>query len=65
MKCPDTALKVFTATKRGGLQLRRNHGEGGEGLAAAVHVNSTKRDERLARATLRNDGSSARLIPVS
>ena len=44
-------------------QLRRNHGEGGEGLALAVHVDSTEGDERFASPALRDDCRTARFIP--
>ena len=45
-------------------QLWRNHGEGGEGVALAVHVDGTEGDERFAGPALRDDRCASRLVPT-
>ncbi|PYT76796.1 MAG: hypothetical protein DMG40_25365 [Acidobacteria bacterium] len=45
-------------------QLRRNHGQGGEGLALAVHVDGTEGDERFASPALCDHRCTAGFVPA-
>jgi hypothetical protein len=46
-------------------QLWWDHGDSGKGSVLSVGLNRTERDKRLARAALRNHGTSSGLLPTS